>query len=76
VETNFTAAQLEESTRLAVSGFSENRREDLRSLPIMTIDGPNTQDFDDAISSGIMEDEMRIGVHIADVAALLKWKAH
>jgi exoribonuclease-2 len=72
VETNFTAKQLEESTRLAVSGSSENRREDLRSLPIMTIDGPNTQDFDDAISLEIIEDEMRIGVHIADVAAFIE----
>ncbi|MCF8127311.1 MAG: RNB domain-containing ribonuclease [Deltaproteobacteria bacterium] len=72
VETNFTAKQLEASSRLAVSGFSENRREDLRSLPIMTIDGPKTQDFDDAISLEILDDEMRIGVHIADVAAFVE----
>ena len=72
VETAFTTTQLEESARLAVSGFSENRREDLRSLPIMTIDGPKTHDFDDAISVEIFDNELRIGVHIADVAAVIK----
>ncbi len=72
VETNFTATQLEESTRLTVSGFPESRREDLRSLPIMTIDGPKTQDFDDAISLEIIDNEIRIGVHIADVAAFIE----
>ena len=72
VEKTFTTAQLEASSRLAVSGFSENQREDLRSLPIMTIDGPKTQDFDDAISLEILGNEMRIGVHIADVAAFIQ----
>jgi len=72
VETVFTATQLEASARLAVSGFSENRREDLRSLPIITIDGPKTQDLDDAISVEILDNELRIGVHIADVAAVIQ----
>ena len=68
----FTTRQLEESARLAVSGFPECPREDLRSLPIMTIDGPTTLDFDDAISLEIFENELRIGVHIADVAAVIE----
>ncbi|MBW2709086.1 MAG: RNB domain-containing ribonuclease [Deltaproteobacteria bacterium] len=72
VETAFTATQLEASARLAVSGFSENQREDLRSLPVMTIDGPKTQDFDDAISVEVIDNGLRIGVHIADVAAVIK----
>ena len=72
VETVFSAAQLEESARLAASGVSENGREDLRSLPIFTIDGPKTRDFDDAVSLEILDDEIRIGVHIADVAAVIE----
>ena len=72
VETSFTTRQLEASKHLAVSGFSENRREDLRSLPIMTIDGPKTRDFDDAVSLEMVDGEMRIGVHIADVAAVIE----
>ena len=71
VETAFTSAQLEESARLAATGAPECRREDLRSLPTMTIDGPTTLDYDDAISLEILEDELRIGVHIADVAAMI-----
>jgi exoribonuclease-2 len=72
VETVFSAAQLEESARLAASGTSQNGREDLRSLPVFTIDGSNTRDFDDAISLEILDDEIRIGVHIADVAAVIE----
>ena len=72
VDIAFTTRQLEESARLAVSGFPECPREDLRSLPIMTIDGPTTLDFDDAISLEIFENELRIGVHIADVAAVIE----
>ncbi len=71
VETAFSAAQLEASARLAASGFSRNGREDLRSLPIITIDGPKTRDFDDAISLEFVDNDIRIGVHIADVAAII-----
>lgn len=71
VDTAFTSAQLEESARLAASTVPEYPREDLRLLPVMTIDGPTTQDYDDAISLEIFEDELRIGVHIADVAAII-----
>ena len=73
VETSFTTRQLEASRQLALSGFPESRRrEDLRSLPIMTIDGPKTRDFDDAVSLEMVDGEMRIGVHIADVAAVIE----
>lgn len=72
VDTAFTSRQLEESARLAVSGFPECPREDLRSLPIITIDGPTTLDFDDAISLEIFDNELRIGVHISDVAAVIE----
>ena len=68
----FRRQQLEESARLAASGVSQNGREDLRELPVFTIDGPNTRDFDDAVSLEIFDDEMRIGVHIADVAAVIE----
>lgn len=72
IDTVFTPKQLEASAALAVSGFSETRREDLRSLPIITIDGPTTLDFDDAISLEILDNELRVGVHIADVAAVIE----
>jgi exoribonuclease-2 len=50
-----------EGTRL-----TENRR-DLTGLPIMTIDGPQTLDFDDALSLEKIDSTYRLGVHIVDV---------
>ncbi|MGD9972873.1 MAG: ribonuclease catalytic domain-containing protein [Desulfatirhabdiaceae bacterium] len=42
-------------------------RTDLTSLPIMTIDGQSTLDYDDAISFEKRCDHFRVGVHIIDV---------
>ncbi len=42
-------------------------RRDLRDLPMMTIDGPATQDFDDALSITKEGDNHIVGIHIADV---------
>lgn len=46
----------------------EAGRRDLRSLPAMTIDGPGTLDFDDALSIVPADGVFQLGVHIADVA--------
>ncbi len=44
-----------------------NGRRDLRDLPMMTIDGPSTVDFDDAVSIVLEEEKVVIGIHITDV---------
>ncbi len=71
VETTFTQTQLEASARLSAQQTDLAGREDLRDLPCLTIDGPSTQDFDDAISFKMVGDELHVGVHIADVAGAI-----
>lgn len=44
------------------------RRRDLTHLPLITIDGQQTRDFDDALSIEKTEDGFIVGVHIIDVA--------
>jgi exoribonuclease-2 len=48
---------------------SESGRQDLTDLPLLTIDGQGTLDFDDALSLEPLDHGWRLGVHIADVAA-------
>lgn len=43
-------------------------REDLRELPIFTIDSEHTKDIDDAVYAARMEGGYLLGVHIADVS--------
>jgi len=51
---------------------SESKRIDLREISTVTIDGKETLDFDDAISIEQNQNgEIRVGVHIADVAAVI-----
>lgn len=48
-----------------------NGRRDLRSLPLMTIDGPSTLDFDDALSLVMHDSQLELGIHIADVGHII-----
>jgi exoribonuclease-2 len=47
-------------------------RKDLTDLPLMTIDGQSTLDYDDAISYEDFGDSCRLGVHIVDVGHFVK----
>jgi exoribonuclease-2 len=51
---------------------ADNQRKDLTMLPLMTIDGQATLDFDDAISIEAHGDHYRLGIHIIDVGHFIK----
>lgn len=47
-------------------------RKDLTGLPLMTIDGTGTLDYDDAISIDTRGDQHFLGIHIVDVGHYIK----
>ncbi len=48
------------------------QRRDLTGLPVLTIDGQSTADYDDAISVEQDGDLLRVGIHISDVAHFIR----
>ena len=44
-------------------------REDLRDIPVVTIDGEDSRNLDDALSLRMDGDDYVLGVHIADVTS-------
>lgn len=53
---------------IAASPAPSGEREDLRSLPLVTIDGANARDFDDAVFAEPQNGGWRVVVAIADVS--------
>lgn len=72
IPTFFSAEAIEESENLSQSVLNTESREDLRNLDLFTVDGALTRDFDDALSCEVDGDTFNVGVHIADVANLVK----
>ncbi|MFC1515812.1 ribonuclease catalytic domain-containing protein [Thermodesulfobacteriota bacterium] len=75
IPTSFPPGVLESADRLIKSPgdlFADNTRKDLTTLPLMTIDGQSTLDYDDAISIEDRVDHYRLGVHIVDVGHYIK----
>ena len=70
----FPPGVLDEAAQVAVPVSPEeiDRRRDLRSLPMVTIDGEDAKDLDDAVSIERLPNGYRLGVHIADVSHYVK----
>ncbi len=66
----FTKASLRQARTLnkPVDADAIARREDLRGQCIITIDGADAKDLDDAVSLKKLKDGWLLGVHIADVS--------
>jgi exoribonuclease-2 len=72
IREDFPAELLEVADRIRpgnTDGPGEDHlREDMTSLPVLTIDGSVTRDYDDGLSVRFLENGVEVGIHIADVA--------
>lgn len=61
------------SEKIIQEKMKEDNRKDLTNLKVFTIDPPNSKDLDDALSVEKLEnDQVGVGVHIADVTSLVE----
>jgi ribonuclease R len=66
IPTTFTASALAEAAEALQMGLGS--RADLRDIPLVTIDGEDARDFDDAVFAELDGDRFRLIIAIADVA--------
>jgi exoribonuclease-2 len=73
---DFSEFALKEADDVARKAMNPSDREDLRDLPLFTIDGPLTRDFDDALCLEPREGGYRLGVHITDLTPFIQIDGH
>ena len=67
--TDFSPEVQEEAKQISFDVTEEKNRLDLRHVPMITIDGEDARDLDDAVHAKVLENgNIQLGVHIADVS--------
>jgi len=75
IPTVFSETVLNEVKKIelpSIKNLSDAKRRDFRDLPIFTIDGPTTRDFDDALHIEKQGENYLVGIHISDVSLFVK----
>ncbi|MFN2436083.1 MAG: ribonuclease catalytic domain-containing protein [Desulfotignum sp.] len=75
IPTRFSPEVTTASRNMSLTGsrvFQDQGRKDLTQVPLITIDGQSTMDYDDAISLENTDQGYRLGIHIIDVGAYIK----
>jgi exoribonuclease II len=75
IPTRFSKDVLEQEKKLVdskINFLDDPLRQNLTNIPLITIDGQSTLDFDDAISLENTETGYTLGIHIIDVDAYIK----
>jgi exoribonuclease-2 len=75
ISTLFSEAALTEVQEIKLpsgADLTASGRKDFRDLPVFTIDGPTTRDFDDGLHIEKQGDNFLVGIHISDVGLYVK----
>jgi exoribonuclease-2 len=72
ISRDFPPEIMDQADQVSAAAADWTGRKDLRDMDVVTIDGAQTTDFDDALSVEPLDSGWRLGVHIADVTALIK----
>ena len=75
IPTRFSDHSIKEAKRICTThrgAHVDSIRKDLTRVPLITIDGQSTLDYDDAVSLETTDQGYRLGIHIIDVAAYIK----
>lgn len=68
----YAEKQVKEAFYSSPKPSNGHARQDLTDIPLITIDGQATLDFDDALSLEMIDGLYRLGIHISDVAHFIK----
>jgi exoribonuclease-2 len=71
-EASAAAEEMVQAPPLSVQVSPSSPRLDLTKLPLVTVDGQSTLDYDDALSLERVDDGYRLGIHIVDVGHWVK----